>query len=354
MQTERILIFTKNWLGDVIFEEPFIRALKRKFPQSYIVCVTNYRCKDVVAAHPHVDEIIEFDDRRQDKGIIAKLKLIVLLRKKNITKAFILHRSFSRAVIIFFASIPERFGYATKKRGFLLTQPIQEPSGKIHRVDYFLHILKQTGLYIDALHANRYQFYIMHTDKEYIMSLLKSIAIEPHTFVSIHPGANWPPKRWPAKNFIDCINQINATYDVPIVITGGNDDIDIAQKIISAVTGRKPISLCGKTTIRQLGALLSLSRLVISADSGPLHIASGMGVPVIGLFGPTDPNITGPRGQDQCFIIKNVPSQCTLPCYEEHCPLNECMSDIGADRVLSIIKKHYLLETYEITEGNHS
>ncbi len=343
MKQERILIFTKNWLGDVIFEEPFIRSLKNKFPESYIVCVTNYRCKDILDANPYVDETVAFDDRGRDKGIIPKIRLIFLLRKKKLTKAFILHRSFSRALIIFFSSIPQRYGYGTKKRAFLLTSSIKEPNDKLHRIDYFLNILKATGNYVDKPHMDRYQFYIKEEDKEFSENLLQSISLAPYTFVSIHPGANWPPKRWPRKNIIDCVNKINERYNIPIVITGAKDDEEAAREIISAASGRKLISLCGRTTIRQLGAVFSFSCLVISGDSGPLHVASGVGVPVIALFGPTDPDITGPRGKKEYFIIKNVPAKCKIPCYDEQCSSNECMSGITADSVLSIIKKYNLL-----------
>ena len=343
MQHERILIFTKNWLGDVIFEEPFIRAVKRKFPQSYIVCVTNYRCNDILDAHPSVDEVIGFDDRKRDKGIMAKRTFISLLRGKNITKAFILHRSFSRALMIFLARIPERYGYATKRRGFLLTHSFREPKEKLHHVDYCVHMLHKAGLYVDEEHAHRYQFYFTENDKASMIKLLHDRGIESGRFVGIHPSANWEPKRWPAENFGACIDQMNEEFNLPIVITGSQEDAVVAQKIISRVTGRKPISLCGKMAIRELGALFSLSRLVISADSGPLHIASGVGVPVIALFGPTDPDMTGPRGKGKSFVIKNTPSACDIPCYDQQCSTHECMRDLSADRVIAVIKKENLL-----------
>ncbi|MBU1862134.1 MAG: lipopolysaccharide heptosyltransferase II [Candidatus Omnitrophica bacterium] len=344
MKQERILVFTKNWLGDVIFEEPFIRALKRKWESAYIICVTNYRCRDILTANPYVDEVIGFDDRKKDKGIIAALRLIKLLKEKKITKAFILHRSFSRALIVWLASIPERFGYNTKQRGFLLTQPIQEPTQKMHRVDYFLHILKETLLFIEDSLAYAYSLYYDTGDERFVESLLASHEVTPHSFIAIHPGGNWDKKRWPTAYFIELINKLNEHYDVPCLITGTSDDDALAKQIIAGIKGKKPISLCGKTNIIQLGALFHFAQFVISADSGPLHIASGVGTPVVALFGPTDAVITGPRGNGIYFVLQNLPEQCDIPCFQERCSTSECMKRIKADDVLNCIKKNTLVK----------
>jgi len=343
MANERILIVTKNWFGDVIFEEPFIRALKRKYPESLIICVTASRCKDILLAHPLVDEVITFDDRDRDKSFLKRLQLVSTLRKKKITKAFLLHRSFSRAFILFCAGIKERIGYATKGRGFLLTQAVAEPSEKMHRVDYLLYLLEATGLFIDCDESRVYKSYFSQADAARIDELLREVALKDSSFVCVNPGANWDKKRWPVDSFALCIRYIRERTDLPIVMTGGEVDSERAEEIIAKSGVLNVINVCGKTSIVEVGALLQRAIFVITADSGPMHIAAGVGTTVIALFGPTDVVETGPRGVGKQFVVANTPERCSTPCFNSLCADNECMRLLEPEKVIRIIDEHRLL-----------
>lgn len=119
---KRILIFNVNWLGDVLFSTATIRAIRRNFPGSFIACIIPSRCYPILKGNPYLDEVIIFDEKDRHKGILAKLKFVKLLKAKGFDTVFLLHRSFRRALICRLADIPERLGYFTKKRGFLLTK----------------------------------------------------------------------------------------------------------------------------------------------------------------------------------------------------------------------------------------
>jgi ADP-heptose:LPS heptosyltransferase len=146
----RILIFNVNWLGDVLFSTATIRNIRRNFPDSFIACIIPSRCYPILKDNPYLDEIIIFDEKDRHKGILAQLRFAGFLKSKRFDTVFLLHRSFSRALICWLAGIPQRFGYYTKKRSFLLTKNIV-PLGKdtVHRIDYYLNIIEKSGFKLE-------------------------------------------------------------------------------------------------------------------------------------------------------------------------------------------------------------
>lgn len=339
---EKILVFTKNWLGDVIFEEPFIRALKVCFPDSEIHAATAPRCRVILEANPNIDKVLEFDDRKADHSWSAKMRFIKTIRNESYTRTFILHRSFSRALIVRLAGIPYRAGYDTKGRRFLLTHPVRELDAKVHRVDYFLNILSELDL-MPVFPDRFYKFYFREEELENVMSQLDALSLPSGKFVVLNPGGNWDKKRWPAESFAALADLLYNKFDLKVVISGSEADELLAGEIIKNVKTASVTSLCGKTSLRESGALFSQAALVISADSGPSHIASGVGAPVIVLFGPTEHLETGPRGNNRSFVISNVPKGCSVPCFNEACHENICMKGITPDRVMQLIKEKNLL-----------
>ncbi|MEI6631820.1 MAG: glycosyltransferase family 9 protein, partial [bacterium] len=196
MQTKRILVFNVNWLGDVLFSTAVIRNIKRNSPGSYLACVVPSRCYQVLKDNPHLDEIIIFDENDRHRGTLAKLKFVQLLKSKRFDTAFLLHRSFSRALLCRLAGIPERIGYRTKKRGFLLTKNIKIPKpNSLHRIDHYLNIIEQAGFRVEDRFT---EFFLSDSDKEFVEEFLnkKGVAISDF-LVAINPGGNWGPKRWP-------------------------------------------------------------------------------------------------------------------------------------------------------------
>ena len=131
---KRILIVEVNWLGDVLLSTPFIKAVKRHYKDSYLACLVVPRCTEVLTLNPYVDEIIPFDEEGPHGGVLGKLRLVRELRKGNFDTVFLLHRSFTRALIVALAGINSRIGYATKNRWVLLTKPIKLPLSPLHKV----------------------------------------------------------------------------------------------------------------------------------------------------------------------------------------------------------------------------
>jgi len=327
---KRILIIEVNWLGDVLFSTPFIKAVKGHYKDSYLAVLVVPGCVEVLTLNPHVDKVIAFDEDGAHKGIIGKIRLIAELRKERFDIAFILHRSFTRALIALLSGIGSRVGYFTRKRALILSKPIEVPVKEMHKVEYFLNIASSMGM---DTGDKSYEFHFGGDDKFYIESFLfdKGVTAD-DKIVVINPGGNWNPKRWPEESFAQLIDALTDAFGAKVVITGAAKDIPLAEEI-SNMTHKKPLISCGKTTIKRLGALLSKAKLVISNDSGPMHLAVAVGAKVIALFGPTSPELTGPYGDGDYVVIRKA-KDCDVPCYDLSCTDNKCMRLITVDDVM--------------------
>ena len=331
---KRILIINVNWLGDVLFSTPFVKAVRKAYPDSHIACIVVPRCKDVIEDNPRINEVIIYDEKGIHKGLVGKVRLIAGLRKKRFDTVFILHRSFTRALFAYLAGIKERIGYDTKNRGFFLTKKIDPPTELMHKVEYFLNIAEAAGMEITD---KSYEFFVRDVSRDFAKKLLSENGVsEKDKFIAINPGGNWDPKRWPRESFAELADRLmNKGYKV--VITGADKDI-ILGEFIRGRTTRKPVVLCGKTNIKQLAGILEKAALVISGDSGPMHLAVSLKKPVIALFGPTSSELTGPYGEGFYKVLwKDI--GCQVPCYDVSCTDNRCMKAVTVDEVFDEAEK---------------
>ncbi len=333
--SKRILIFNVNWLGDVLFSTAAIRNIRRNFPDSFIACAIPSRCYQVLKGNPHLDEIIIFDEKDRHKGVLAKLDFIKLLKSKEFDLVFLLHRSFSRALICRLADIPGRIGHYTKKRGFLLTQKIKPPKrDTVHRIDYYLHVLEKAGLKVE----DRYlEFFFSNDDVKFVDEFLNKNKIKnDDLLIGLNPGGNWMPKRWPKEFWAHLADKLITDFGVKVIITGGISDMTLVGEIKSLMK-EKPLLASGALNIKQLGALCKRLNVFITADTGPLHIANAVGTKqIIALFGPTSPLITGPFPSKNVVVLQKY-AGCVVPCYQVHCKDNRCMKAITPEEVIKHI-----------------
>jgi len=333
---KRILVVNVNWLGDVVFSTPIFRALKEKYPYASITCLVVPRVASVAQQIPFIDEIIVYDEKGRDRFLWGKAKLVSRLRAKKFDVAFLLHGSWTRALIVFLAGIPLRVGYDVKRRGWLLTHRVSLQKGLVHRSDAYLKVLEP--LKIDV--SDHATFLVTNEGvMTSIRALLVNAGIKESDFcVVAHVGGNWDLKRWPLENFARLFDRLVEDFKAKIIICGGQDDIELARKIAS-LAKHEPYVLAGRTTFVELIALMKMASIVVSADSGPLHIASSVGTKVVGLFGPTHPFVTGPRGSGKnSFIFHDIGCNKT-PCYYLSCPDNVCMKAITVNDVIYKIQE---------------
>ncbi|NQT95657.1 MAG: glycosyltransferase family 9 protein, partial [Candidatus Omnitrophica bacterium] len=268
------------------------------------------------------------------KGFFSKIKFIFELKAKRFDTAISFHRSMSRMLIAALSGIRKRVGYYTKKRSWLLTDSVKPLLVQPHRVEYFLNITRSIG--IDTENRN-YEFKISEDSMIKAAAILKEAGIkEREEFFLINPGGNWPPKRWPCQLYASLCKSLKQKYDKRIVITGASKDIALADSILKISNG-SAVSIAGKTTLRELGAVVKQAALVVANDSGPMHIAISQNVPTVALFGPTSPKITGPYG-DGNNIVLNKWFDCDIPCYAI-CDDYRCMESITVEDVMDAIER---------------
>ncbi|MFA6379290.1 MAG: lipopolysaccharide heptosyltransferase II [Candidatus Omnitrophota bacterium] len=333
---KKILVVNVNWLGDVVFSTPVFRALKEKYPDATLTCLVVPRVVNVAQQIPFIDEILVYDEKGCDRFLWGKLKLVFRLRSKGFDAAFLLHGSWTRALLVFLAGIPMRVGYDIKKRGWLLTHRVSVDKGLVHRSDFYLKILEPLGI----VTKDRKTF--LEVDEEAMtcaQNLLSGLGIKEGDFcVVAHIGGNWNLKRWPLENFAKLFDILAEDFKAKVIVCGGKNDVVLAQKV-SVLTRYKPYLLAGKTTFQELAALMKKASVVVSADSGPLHIASSVGTPVVGLFGPTHPLVTGPRGSGKSLLIHHDVGCNINPCYYLNCSDSICMKAISVDNVIQKIRE---------------
>jgi len=336
---KRILIVEVNWLGDVLFSTPFIRAIREKYPDSHIACMTIPRTREVLEDNPRINELIIYDEEGIHESLIGKIKLIREIKKKHFDLVIILHRSVTRAFMMYLARIPCRAGYATKRRGFLLTKRVDMPEVEdIHKVDYFLTIAR--AFECDTSNKNC-EFFIKDKEKRNIRNILEKSGVkENDLLVVLNPGGNWPPKRWKEERYAALGDELISRYGVKIAISGAEKDIEKAGKIANMMKRAKPVIFAGTTSLKELGALMERADFVISGDSGPMHIALSVGSKVIALFGPTSPSLTGPSGDGEYRVIQKDVG-CEIPCYEFGCRDYKCMDAIEVEDVIKIFDTIY-------------
>jgi len=327
----------KNWLGDVLFQFPALELLHKKYPDAKITCIVPERCKQVLQAHPYVSEIILFDEKKTHRNFFSRIQFAWNLRKKGPwQEGYLFHKSRTRAFIFWLAGIKKRIGYG-KGRSFFLTQSLKEPREALHQVDYLLEMMKRAGF--SSLEEKKYSFYLTDEDHGKAQNLLSQEGVpEGNAFVGFHLGANWEPKRWPLDHFSKLADQINEKWSYTIVVTGSATDGPLFEQLSAKIQKARIVSLVGKTDLRVLGAVYKRAQFVVSSDSGPMHIASGVGTPIVAIFGPTNPQFTGPRGTGKMVILNYVPEGYQTPFVGKKVP-EGWMEAITPEQVVQAIEK---------------
>jgi len=348
----KILIRGVNWIGDAVMTMPSIRAVRHEFPDAHISLLVRPWVADIFKEDPDINDVILYDD--SFKGFIGKIRLAKKLRNQKFDIAILLQNAFDAALIAWLAGIPERVGYSRDFRGFLLTKaiPVSKDVLESHQVHYYLNLLRSMG--IEAKETLPF-IYLTDDEREKARKLLAIRAKTPRPFkapdskllVGINPGATYgSAKRWLPERFAELMSRIINELNGEIIIFGSQSEIKIVDEIISLVMPDGESSLqhthilnmTGKTGLRELAAFIAECDAFITNDSGPMHMAAALFVPVVAMFGSTDRTATSPFGEGHQIITKNL--SCS-PCMERECPEGhmKCMSEITAEDVFTALKK---------------
>ncbi len=336
---KKILVIRLDRIGDVILSTPVFKALREAYPQGYIAAMVRPYANDVVDGNPYIDEVILYDKDKKCKSALATLGFILRLRKNNFDIAVILHPSNRSHAIAYLAGIPQRVGY-NRKLGFLLTRavPHTKQLGLRHEVDYNLGLLRYIGI---EPSSRELCMPIKGASEVRIEALFKSAGINDYVrAVVIHPWASCPSKRWSQDGFAWVADRLIERYGVKIIIIAGKDDKEFGDRV-SRMISAKHLNLSGEASISDLASIFKRSRLLISNDSGPVHIACAVGAPVVVIFGRADSGLSsarwGPIGGDDVILQKYIGCE---KCLAHDCDRDfECLAATTKEEVLEAASK---------------
>lgn len=317
-----------NWIGDLVMATPVLTDLRNAFPSSVITAMCRTPICELLSDDAAIDELFcftkvvnKFLRRQQRRNVIAKIE------RGKYDVAILLTNSFSSAWWCWQGHVPRRIGYSDHFRRFLLTDPISRPKEKMHQVDLYKNLLKPLGI---SRSKTAPRLFISDKESEDSKQLLYQRGyVAGKKLIGINPGAAygmakcWPPERFRALAL--CLLQ-----EGYVVFFGDASTYSLVKEICNGLP-EQVMNLAGVTSLRELAGIIKNCNLLITNDSGPMHIAAAFGTPLIALFGSTDGEITGPYDMPEAMIDKRVPCS---PCFKRVCPIDfRCMQEILVEEV---------------------
>lgn len=333
----RILVRGVNWVGDTLLTYPTLETLKGRFPDAKIAILVPDHLADLWKTSSHVDEIIPFKKRRGFKSIFEDFRIGRLLKERRFDLGLILPRSFRSAFQIYLAGIPIRMGYKDGGRSFLLTHGISrtEEVLRIHRIRYYQKLLEPVGITnrLPSLHLDPGE-----ENRKWAEEVLERMGLlDGRPLIGINPGAAYgSAKCWYPDRFGELGRRLTGKWKASVLVFGRKEEQEMAERILEDLGG-SGINFTGKTRLLQLAALLQRCSLLVTNDTGTMHVATAVGTPVVAIFGPTDPRATGPWGHGHAVVKRQI--ACS-PCLKRVCPTDHrCMELITVDEVEEVVNK---------------
>jgi heptosyltransferase-2 len=338
---DNILVRGVNWIGDAVMTMPALRALRRANPGARITLLVKPWVSPLFENDPSVDSLVHYTD--EHRGIIGKLKLAREIRRQGFCEAVLFQNAIDAAIVAFLAGIPERIGYSRDGRRLLLTKaiPWDRKSENVHHIEYYLTLLKKAGFPVEK---SLPWIYLTLEERVKARERLKALK---RPLVAINPGATYgSSKRWHPERFAEVAWKIINELGGGVVILGGPSEVSIAKEIAGLLAAAdtlhagdpRHLVLAGQTGLRDLAAVISESDILVTNDSGPMHVGYAVGTPVVAIFGSTSPEATGPAGEGNIVIKKSL--DCS-PCFERECERGDlkCMDLITPGDVFAAVQR---------------
>lgn len=327
-----------NWLGDAVLTTPSLGALRAACPQARITLVARPLVAELLGHHPDIDGILVYDKGGRHAGALGMLRMAGELRRGGFDRALLLQNAIDAALLTFLAGIPERMGYATDARRILLSRPVPvtEEILSLHHAEYYLRLLAQLG--IPRPENPALSLRVTEDERASMRSRLASLGVpEESRILGINPGATFgSAKRWFPERFAKVADTLSEEWDAGVVLMGSVPEMPLSAEIEAAMA-RKPVNLAGRTTVRELMALLASCSFLVTNDSGPMHIGAAFGVPLVAIFGPTDWRKTSPWTEKARIVRVEV--DCS-PCHLRECDRgHECMLGVTTEMVCAAARE---------------
>ncbi|MEM7175359.1 MAG: lipopolysaccharide heptosyltransferase II [Chlamydiota bacterium] len=339
MVPENIIVRMPNWIGDAVCGTPVLAALRRAYPTARVTAMCQGTISALFERDPAINELFRFRraesflNRMRDRSVIAKL------RTGKYDLGLLLTHSFSSAWRLWQGRVKMTVGFAGDGRRFLLDCPLKFPKKKEHMVETYKRLLTPLGISGAQIKP---RLFITEEEQKKAWEVVKRFDISPkQTLIAINPGAAYgSAKCWLPDRFRELAARIVA-YDSSyrVLFFGSLMQKELVNQICAGLPPRV-VNLAGQTSLRELMALIGSAAVLVTNDSGPMHIADSLGVPLVALFGSTDPLITGPYCHPNAVLAAQPPCS---PCFNRVCPIDfRCMKAIQVkavfDKVLSKLK----------------
>jgi len=330
-EIRKVLVRTANWIGDAVMTLPALSSIREGLPNRHIAVLTKPWVADLFSGHPMVDEVILYESPGRHEGGWGKWRLARELSQKRFDLAILFQNAFEAALLAYLAKIPRRAGYNTDARGLLLTQavPVNRMVKKGHQVDYYRAMTAGLGF---QSRSSPPSLPLTEWQREASERILSSRGLQrERRLIGLAPGAAYgPAKQWFPERFAALADRFSRGWGARLLIFGSQGDRGTASQLIQNARS-EAADFTGQTTLGQAIGLIARCRLFVTNDSGLMHVAAALGVPVVAIFGSTDPARTGPLGEN-CRVVRK-PLPCA-PCLKTHCPeKRECMEKITVGEV---------------------
>ncbi len=337
-KAKNVLIVSTSWLGDAVITIPTIHGIRNLYPDARISILAKHTIADIFRTVDILDEVIYFKKEKNYKKAKGLLKIASVLRKKEFDLAFIFPRSLGSALMCFFARIPERIGFASNGRGVFLTESVQRDPEILskHQIHYYKKLLLSRGTpdfpelpgikapNKELKWAQKFILANKNPDKPFL--------------VGINPGSTYgEAKQWLPERFEELAKRLYKHNGCDIIIFGDFNSRELAEKINKGLENRA-MDVTGKTDILQLTGLIKECDLLVTNDTGPMHVACALSTPVVAIYGSTNQATTSPLGPFAVMIKKDMPCS---PCMKRVCPEghHQCMKNISVDEVEKAVLK---------------
>lgn len=329
---DRILVIKLRYVGDVLLSTPVLSRLRKGFPKARLAMLVNAGTEAAVQGHPAVDEVLILER----ESILRQWRFVRELRNRRFDLVVDLTDGDRSALLARLSGAPVRLGYNSESRwrGRLFTEIIYADRFGMHTVDYHLAVTEALGL----TGPPPAPILTVAPEARHVADrLLQEAGIErARPLVCLHPGARWWFKSWPSERFAALADLVQNGTAAQALFLGSEQDRDVGSRIAECMTTPHR-TLIGRTGLKELAAVLERATLMISNDNGPMHMAAVLGVPVIGLFGPSDPAIWGPWGEVHQVFYKGLDCRA---CFHPDCFRGEqnCMRQIMLDEVWKVVR----------------
>ncbi|MBW2675608.1 MAG: lipopolysaccharide heptosyltransferase II [Deltaproteobacteria bacterium] len=338
-----ILIVKLSAIGDVIHTLPLLAALRKRYPDAHITWAIEEASADIITGHPCLDRALVSRRKkwlgnlralRDVKKTIGEIRsFVATLRDRKYDLVVDFHGLLKSSIVVLLSGGRRRVGYDSMQElsGLFLNDKVYEDMEK-HAVDRYLDLVRHLGADTDT---PEFHIHIEEENQRRVEHLLEEHGINPKDpFVSVNPVALWDTKMWEDSKFAELCDRIVGELKLPVVFTGGTDRETVGH--IRSLMQLPSVDLTGRTTLRDLAYLYERSSLVVTTDSGPMHVAAAVGTPTVALFGPTDPARTGPYGEGHTIVRKDLPCS---PCFLKRCATRRCMEAISVEEVFQAVQK---------------